>query len=891
VGLLCCGTVARLFNGKTNRILSLREVVSAVNYSSVARNIDNGDLKLDVHNLFEKSDIQLELCKVRLSDAIKKKLKSVKTKDDIKNGISLNESLKDVSHKTLDFNTIVAQNEIESVNLLIERIRYRWNDHKKKFVDLHQEIYNSLTLVYAYGEVIKLKSLPGRAGENMNFDKIDLKSIAVLSYDLCNKSWNINVARRLWVFKKRVDKISLLTVLPLHDKIIVIAMQIVLTLVFEKNDKLNVLPKNKYLSEYSYGLRHNKGCHMVLSIVTTWGLCKWLISADIVGCFNKTNKKKLMSIIQDSIEDPPLINTFNNVYNSQITGLKFSGLKPKKDIGVFVGNFFLSMLLNIYLNEFDHFLLKLKTIVDKKKVIFISGLPYSRGKAKAYFSVHALYRPSRDKNAFEKSRCQLNYIRYISNYLIAVRGSKQLAKEVKKKAEIFLKYSLHSECAKRDLIDWTNNKVCFLGFDIKVLSKKARSNSEIQKRLSFKKIKSGIQRKKGYITALITKNLTQTHKWDRLKNSKVFLKINPKEVLYHDTVAYLANNWTKKAALKDIHGPRDAEYFNHLIQRGYKWLQELWVKKIEFDKLGHGVIAKRYSQVIILLAHCISSKTAVKIRVFKNVILSQYFTRIKANAVSDSSFQFVKPILYAPMYKLKNQLKSWDMLSISGKPKFCGIALKYHEVSIIEFFKETAVTILNYYNPALNFYAVKKLVDYQLRWSLLLTLTAKYSSKVHNIIRKFSKSPKITVATIENKTQVLVEFLNSSDINNRTRKFLKWGDPMSFRNRPANIVVTKQASNVLPENKCAILECNNSSMAIYYVKTLRRVRRRFVAEFTPLKSISLKKKVSIDSALNNKPMSLCGEHHKLWRIFWMPRLTKQYLKKHVKITLEILTCF
>jgi 5-enolpyruvylshikimate-3-phosphate synthase len=138
---------------------------------------------------------------------------------------------------------------------------------------------------------------------------------------------------------------------------------------------------------------------------------------------------------------------------------------------------------------------------------------------------------------------------------------------------------------------------------------------------------------------------------------------------------------------------------------------------------------------------------------------------------------------------------------------------------------------------------------------------------VHNIIRKFSKSPKITVATIENKTQVLVEFLHSSDINNRTRKFLKWGDPMSFRNRSANIVVTKQASNAFLENKCAILECNNSSMAIYYVKTLRRVRRKFVAEFTPLKSISLKKKVSIDSALNNKPMSLCGEHHKLWRIF------------------------
>lgn len=73
LGYLCFGTVARLLNDKADRILSFGEVMSAVYYSSVARSIQKGYLKLDVHTLFEKSDAQLELLKVRSRETVKKK--------------------------------------------------------------------------------------------------------------------------------------------------------------------------------------------------------------------------------------------------------------------------------------------------------------------------------------------------------------------------------------------------------------------------------------------------------------------------------------------------------------------------------------------------------------------------------------------------------------------------------------------------------------------------------------------------------------------------------------------------------------------------------------------------------------------------------------------------
>lgn len=92
VGYLCFGIVARLLNDKANRISSFSEVMSVVDYSSAARSVPNGDLKLDAHTLLEKSDVQPELLKVRSSETIQKKLRSVIKKDNIKNGISLNES-------------------------------------------------------------------------------------------------------------------------------------------------------------------------------------------------------------------------------------------------------------------------------------------------------------------------------------------------------------------------------------------------------------------------------------------------------------------------------------------------------------------------------------------------------------------------------------------------------------------------------------------------------------------------------------------------------------------------------------------------------------------------------------------------------------------------------
>lgn len=55
------------------------------------------------------------------------------------------------------------------------------------------------------------------------------------------------------------------------------------------------------------------------------------------------------------------------------------------------------------------------------------------------------------------------------------------------------------------------------------------------------------------------------------------------------------------------------------------------------------------------------------------------------------------------------------MLTKGNSPKASGVAFRYDDASIIEFFRLKGQGLLNYYRPAVNFHNIKKLVDYHMR--------------------------------------------------------------------------------------------------------------------------------------------------------------------------------
>ena len=121
------------------------------------------------------------------------------------------------------------------------------------------------------------------------------------------------------------------------------------------------------------------------------------------------------------------------------------------------------------------------------------------------------------------------------------------------------------------------------------------------------------------------------------------------------------------------------------------------------------------------------------------------------------------------------------MLSSHGKPKASGATFKYHELSIIDYYKQKALGFLNYYKLAVNFHEVKKLVDYHMRWSLLHTLAGKHKKKIYQIIKQYGKTPKVVLENQEGKTKILTAFPTPNEVNHRSRGFNRLLDQIIYK--------------------------------------------------------------------------------------------------------------
>ena len=135
---------------------------------------------------------------------------------------------------------------------------------------------------------------------------------------------------------------------------------------------------------------------------------------------------------------------------------------------------------------------------------------------------------------------RLRYIRYANDYLLAVEGPKWLAKGIQKRTQDFLKSNLLFQWKKRNLVHYKHNKVSFLGFEIKVPSRKDKK--ETQKIFSFKKIKNSLTTQKHAMKSYFEKSILNTYEITKLKALKALLKGKKAKVLQKNAINALALN-------------------------------------------------------------------------------------------------------------------------------------------------------------------------------------------------------------------------------------------------------------------------------------------------------------------------------------------------------------
>ena len=235
-------------------------------------------------------------------------------------------------------------------------------------------------------------------------------------------------------------------------------------------------------------------------MVTLFTGAKWIIEGDIKACFDSFDHHITIQLLRKRIKDEAFISlmwkflragymeqwTYHETYSGSPQG---SGVSP--------------ILANIYLNELDEFMARMKKSFDK-------GDTRSRKVHKDHDKVRWAYRKAQKNLEIERTEAnlaafkearkvmlstphldemdenykRLQYNRYADDFLISITGSKQDAENIKEQVKIFLKDKLNLTMSEEKThVTHSSEKVRYLGYDIRI------SRSQDTKRT-----KKGLQR-------------------------------------------------------------------------------------------------------------------------------------------------------------------------------------------------------------------------------------------------------------------------------------------------------------------------------------------------------------------------------------------------------------
>lgn len=111
-------------------------------------------------------------------------------------------------------------------------------------------------------------------------------------------------------------------------------------------------------SENNHGFRANRSCHTALKqIKTQFGVASFFIEGDITKCFDKIDQEKLIEIIKNRVSDERFLRLIRKYLKAGYIEFHES---DHPIIGTPQGYVISPILNNIYLNEFDTFVERLK---------------------------------------------------------------------------------------------------------------------------------------------------------------------------------------------------------------------------------------------------------------------------------------------------------------------------------------------------------------------------------------------------------------------------------------------------------------------------------------------------------------------------------------------------
>ncbi len=296
-----------------------------------------------------------------------------------------------------------------------------------KFQRLYRHLFNKDFYLKVYSKIYSKKWNMTESTDKKAVDGFSYEKIEILIEQLKNETYYPKPLKRVYIPKENGMKRSL--ELPtVCDRLIQEVVREILEAIYEPN-----------FNDNSHGFRPNRSCHTALhQIKTTCQGSTWVIEGDIESFFNNIDHEVIINLLSNKIDDGRFIELIKKFLKA---GYMEDNKRYETWSGIPQRGIISPVLANIYLNEFD---------------VFMDGIIQN--------------------NTFDRER-KVKYVRYADDFLIFIRGSKNLALNIKENIAKFLTENLKIKLSEeKTLITNLNDKrVEFLRYEIT----KSRENPKV----------------------------------------------------------------------------------------------------------------------------------------------------------------------------------------------------------------------------------------------------------------------------------------------------------------------------------------------------------------------------------------------------------------------------
>ena len=341
----------------------------------------------------------------------------------------------------------------------------------------HREIFRILRnediWIAAYENMKGNKGALTPGISNQTLDGTGLTKLRKIQRMVLNESYQFQPVSQKWIPKANGKKRPLGIPTP-NDKLVQEVMRMVLEAVYDP-----------IFDDRRFGFRSKRGVHYALQYIEEqFRWVDWVIEGDIKSAYPTIDHKKLCEILNKRINDERFMNLVRKSLKCGIYDdpeLKYSKL------GVPQGSIVSPILANIYYNELDNWVSQKSDSVYKEKSLKRSPeyrkLEHQIKKTSKLASkadrntkehdmlIRDIKRLIQERNqvpSLSDRGIELRYVRYADDWVIGVRGSYELAKQVKNEIATFLCQHLNQslEPEKTKITNLRAGKMNFLGYEI-----------------------------------------------------------------------------------------------------------------------------------------------------------------------------------------------------------------------------------------------------------------------------------------------------------------------------------------------------------------------------------------------------------------------------------------